>query len=47
MLPKKATICFMILACCLLTRSITFGASPEASEMEKQEYKQERARIKA
>lgn len=45
MLFKKFLICFLILACCLLVNIIAFGAIPEASEMEKQAYRQELARI--
>lgn len=47
MVTKNITISFLVLACLSLVQNITFGASPEASEMEKQEYKQELNRIKS
>ena len=47
MIAKKITMSFFVLMCLSLIQNITFGASPEASGMEKQEYKQERTRIKA
>ena len=48
MLFKKSLICFLILACCLLAaKRVSFGASPEASEMEKQEYKHAINQIKS
>jgi hypothetical protein len=48
MLFKKSIICLLIFASCLFaTKRMSFAASPEASEIEKQEYKQERAYIKA
>ena len=46
MIAKKITISFSVLMCLALIQNVTFGANPEASETEKQEYKQERARIK-
>lgn len=47
MVVKRITISVLVLVCLSLVQNIAFGASPEASEMEKQECKQERARIKA
>jgi len=47
MVAKNITISLLVLACLSLVQNITFGASPEASEMEKQEYKQELNRIKS
>lgn len=47
MVRKKITLAFLTFMCFLLTQNITFGVSPEGSELEKQEFKQERARIKA
>ena len=47
MVAKNITISFLVLTCLSLVQNITFGASPEASEIEKQEYKQELNRIKS
>jgi len=47
MVAKKITLLFLILMCLLLAQNTTFGAISEASEMEKQEYKQDRQRIRA
>lgn len=44
---KKTIFCFGIVMIYLLVTSLSFGANLKASEMEKQEYKQERARIEA
>ncbi len=44
---KKTVFCFRIVLNCLLVISLSFGANLKASEAEKQEYKQERARIEA
>lgn len=44
---KKTIFCFGIVMICLLVISLSFGANIKASEAEKQEYKQERARIEA
>lgn len=44
---KKTIFCFGAVALWLLVTSISFGASLRALEMEKQEYKQELARIEA
>ena len=45
MLLKKTIICFLVIAFCLLTRGVLFGASPEDMEMEKQQYNQDLNRI--
>jgi hypothetical protein len=45
MIARKITMSFLVLMCFSLVQNLTFGAISEASEMEKQEYKQERARI--
>jgi hypothetical protein len=42
---KKTIICFGVIIVCLLATAISFGVSPEPSEVEKQEYKQDRERI--
>jgi len=47
MVAKKITISFLVLMCFSLVQNISFGAGAEPSQMEKQEYKEERARIKA
>lgn len=47
MVGKKITMSFLILMCFSLVQNITFGANSEASEMEKQEYRQELNRIKS
>jgi hypothetical protein len=47
MITKKLTMSFLVLMCLSLIQNITFGAIPEVSETEKQEYKQELAEIKA
>lgn len=47
MVAKKITISFLVLVYLSLVQNITLGASSEASKAEKQEYKQELARIKA
>jgi len=47
MLAKKITTSFLVFVSILLAQGIAFGAISEASEMEKQKYKQEMARIKA
>jgi hypothetical protein len=46
MLAKKTTTSFFVLMCLSILQNITFGASPESSEMEKQQYKQDMERIK-
>ncbi len=47
MITKKNMISFLVVMCLSSVQSTTFGTNPEAPEMEKQEYKQARARIKA
>lgn len=47
MVVKRITISVLVLVCLSLVQNIAFGASYEASEMEKQEYKQELNRIKS
>jgi len=47
MLLKKITICFLALVCCIWVKSVSFGESAEALQMEKQEYGQELNRIKS
>lgn len=47
MVAKKITISFLVLVYISLVQNITFGASSEPSEAEKQEYKQDMARIEA
>ena len=44
---KRIVMFFLVLVCLVLIENRTFGAMSEPSEMEKQEYRQERARIKA
>jgi Txe/YoeB family toxin of Txe-Axe toxin-antitoxin module len=46
MMSKQNVTYLLVIALCFL-KSITFGAIPEASEMEKEEYKQELNRIKS
>lgn len=47
MVAKKITMSLLVLMCFSLVQNISFSAGAEPSEMEKQEYKQERTRIKA
>ncbi|MCP4612638.1 MAG: hypothetical protein GY845_28395 [Planctomycetes bacterium] len=47
MVGKKITMSFLVLVCLTLVQNITFGAISEASEMEKQAYRQELVHIKA
>lgn len=47
MVARKTTICSLVLMCLLVVQNTTFGAISEASETEKQQYKQDRAQVKA
>ena len=47
MVAEKIKMSLLVLMCFSLVQNISFGAGAESSEAEKQEYKQERARIKA
>jgi len=47
MVVKKITMCSLVLMSAALVTNIAFGATPEASDIENQQYKQERTRIKA
>ena len=47
MVLKKTIFCFGVVIPCLLLISISFGENLKPSEADKQEYKQDMARIKA
>jgi len=47
MISKKITMSFLVIACFSLVPNIGFASTLEVTEMEKQEYKQERVRVKA